>query len=59
MKNALNELEKNSMIEDNIFKNNINENYDFSNNNNRLQMTELSNNQNNIGSDDDIENSEL
>ena len=57
MKNALNELEKNSMIDDNIFKNNINENYGL-NNNNGLQMTELSNNQNNIGSDDDIGNSD-
>jgi hypothetical protein len=63
MVNALNELKKNSMIRDNIYKNNINDNYnynyhygnDFNFNNNDRQMSELSNSVNN-GSDEGIRN---
>ena len=63
MVNALNELKKNSMIRDNIYKNNINDNYnynynygnDFNFNNNDRQMSELSNSVNNE-SDEGIRN---
>ena len=59
MVNALNELKKNSMIRDNIYKNNINDNYNYGNdfnfNNNDRQMSELSNSVNNE-SDEGIRN---
>jgi hypothetical protein len=47
MKNALNELQEDSIIDDSLLKNNENINYGNDFNNNGQQMTELSNNQNN------------
>jgi hypothetical protein len=47
MKNALNELQEDSVIDDSLLKNNENINYGNDFNNNGQQMTELSNNQNN------------
>ena len=47
MKNALNELQEDSVFDDSLLKNNENMNYGNDFNNNGQQMTELSNNQNN------------
>ena len=47
MKNALNELQEDSVFDDSLLKNNENNNYGNDFNNNGQQMTELSNNQNN------------
>ena len=47
MKNALNELQEDSVIDDSLLKNNENINYANDFNNNGQQMTELSNTQNN------------
>jgi hypothetical protein len=55
---ALNELQKYSMINENVYKNNIKENYQYSNNFNANgpQMTELSNSINNIRNDESSRN---
>ena len=55
---ALNELQKYSMINEEVFKNNINENYHYSDNFNAngSQMAELSNNINNIRNDESSRN---